>query len=260
MLYCFALVFAYGITRYSFSTAYSFGLDRHGFAEPGLYFTIVHTALMLFLVLCALGVHLRFVLAAAALLTAALNEPLFTKGLYPMTDVSFFVLVSLWITALQHERRIWSFPLTPLGDERISRLSVFSIQLVLGSVYLNSFLNKIFHGGMGWLNGTNLEAFLRTRALFIGSQWPEIIAQSQPLLSVLGIVALIFEGGFIFSLFSRRARIAFAILGLSFHVFVLLALQVNFAYFYLPTYLIFVDWSRQIPNMLARRIPENSPS
>jgi hypothetical protein len=230
--YCACLTAAFLIAAPSFYAVYRAEIFWPWFPLPGLpYLAVVYIFLLVSLVMASLGFVLRLSLPMALLFACAVVAPIATEGHYPMSDILFYVLMALIIAAY--------FPTVEFKG-----LFPKTIAIVLGSIYFNSFLNKMHHGATGWLDGSTLQSYILIRAYTLDHPWILKIAENKDLCCWLSRATLVFEAGFLPAIFSRRILPLFLIAGVLFHFCVYILLDVNFMLFYVPAYLVFLNWSR----------------
>ena len=118
------------------------------------------------------------------------------------------------------------------------------IQLVIAEVYLLAGYSKLYRVGITWISSENIRRWLQVfnqqdqQAFFT---WlAPILARHDLVTLAIAIGAVAFDFGFIFAVFSRRARTVLLPIAVAFHVGILLAM--NIAFLNLPQLLVFVDW------------------
>lgn len=253
LLYCAGTAVGYMCAYNAFRQAYTAEIYRDyldrtltSFGLAGAqYFAFVYPSLIAALLLAGLGIRPRLTLPLALIFTAAVDLALFSRGIYPMTDISFFVLATLCISAFSFEPPGTCFPPgSSRPGSQVPHLALFSIQLALAMILFNAFLNKLALGGISWISGSSIQTYLFTRATFLDRPWLASLSQSEAFAKTLAVGAVIFEGGFLLALVHRRAARIFAITGVCFHILTYVLFAANFMLFYLPVYLAFVDFSR----------------
>ena len=133
------------------------------------------------------------------------------------------------------------------------------IQLWLVGVYFFSGLAKLRASGIEWAGSDNLTHWLRLATQndlvavhrVIGS-W---LADRPVVAGAIGIGTMAFELGCVVALASRRARPWFAVLAISFHAGIYLAMNITVNSW--PLLLVFFDWERILAR--GRPLPAEPP-
>jgi hypothetical protein len=127
---------------------------------------------------------------------------------------------------------------------------IILIKTLLIQIYLSAGINKLKKGGLEWINGSNLQAYLLENYL-----WYEIpitlkIAQKKAFCSFFSILVLLFELTFIIIIFIPNLTFYFVIFGALFHFSTMILMRINYLKFLSPVYLIFFCdlpiWSKLI--------------
>ncbi len=207
------------------------------------------------LVAVALGVRVRITGFLAALLLYHL-APLETFYWFPSPyyrgfEVSILALVVLAASPAAGTaapdaapREAWEY-----------RWPLVLIQLFVAQIYFFSAYSKLYRVGWDWTSGENLRRWLLLFtqddqvAVFTAlGQW---VAAHPTLCAVVGAGTILFELGFIVTVFWKRSRVVLVPMALLFHAGIFFAM--NIVFLNTPQLLVFVDWEALSARRSARR-------
>ena len=214
---------------------------------------LVEAVTMLFRLCCLAGLVGLFTRSAA--IGAAIT------GLYAMGVLQFFGKIDhyhhLWwftlllafspaghVLSIDGARRALPIPQGAEPEARQYALPLRFIWLLIGLVYFFPGLWKFVLSGTDWALSDNLKFKMYAKWFELGGWEPFFRLDQYPwLYRTGGILTLVFELGFIFALFSPRARVPFILGGLVFFVSNGLFLNIYFTHLAV-TYAAFFDWHR----------------
>ncbi len=157
------------------------------------------------------------------------------------------------------------------------------ILVIMALAYFSSGYSKIRFGSLTWMDGRTLATYLgdpRPADYFVAqpnldaqARWRDgvglgsfvystgnptrlarALSTSMPAMALLSIFTVLFEITFPLVLIFRRLLPIYLIMGVFFHVGIMLTLSLYSFYSYLVCYLLFVDW-KQLETLVVRAIP-----
>jgi len=126
------------------------------------------------------------------------------------------------------------------GDRQVASWPWRLMQILITLVYFQAGLEKLFIGGLEWLQPNNFRAYLYMHPTTLGA-W---LSKSDFWCTVLPLGALTIQLGFISVIFYPRLKWLFIPLGITFHLSTYLLLGIG--WFYSPwmlVYIFLIDWS-----------------
>jgi hypothetical protein len=107
-------------------------------------------------------------------------------------------------------------------------------------MYFSSAVSKL-RGGLSFVTGSTLQAFLLQNGLIHDVPSALVIARSPVLAGVFAVGALAFELFFGVVVVWPRTAIPFAIAGIAFHISIREVMSIEYTHYFLPSYVIFVN-------------------
>ena len=152
------------------------------------------------------------------------------------------MIVTLWLLVLAPAGRVLSLDSyfatrnSPFG-RRLQKKSIFAawplllIQNLLGLVYLDAALRKLYAGGLDWVNGYTLQYYLYSDASERGSEFGLWLARQHTMACILSWITILWEGTFFLLLIFPRLVWLYLPLGIGLHVGMAMAGVASFPQF-----------------------------
>lgn len=121
--------------------------------------------------------------------------------------------------------------------------------LALG--YLSAAGNKLYVGGLDWMNGYTLQFYMIQDGLRWGSELGVWLGQQHVLAIILSWFAIIFEGTFFLAAIFPMLSIVYVPMGFALHIGIYLAQRAPFFHF-MVLYSVFYPWEKIIKFVLSR--------
>jgi len=145
--------------------------------------------------------------------------------------------------------------------ERTSALATWPRTLIawmLSMAYLSAALSKLGGGGLAWMNGFTLQAYLLQAAFFWDLDPGVALGSNHAAMHALTWITMLFEGAFFLVLVWPRLGPALALVGALFHVGIWITMAVPFA-LYVPCFALLVPWTAWARRLRAPRA-ETAPA
>ncbi len=161
--------------------------------------------------------------------------PLLAMALLAFSPCNAKLSVDAWL-----RRRFGGAPAPTL--HAMARWPLLMVAWLFSLIYMSAAVCKLGGGGLDWLNGYTLQAYMMQDALYWRTELGPIFAQEHTFMWLLGWFTLIFEGFFWIVLVRPRWGWLLALTGISFHLGIFMTMRAPFA-MYLPAYAALIPWS-----------------
>jgi len=183
----------------------------------------------------------------------------FTKseGVNYVSHDKSIVLFVLLVLAVAPGVNLWGidgwfkrgFKWRPATNRVISAWPTQLIKLLIGVAYFGAGFAKI-SSSLGWADGVTLQTYLVQKYLLIDVENALWLSQYFWICLLLGVGTLALELTFFMVVFRPRLTWCYVIAGLSFHLGILWAMEINFLAYFGVTYFIFLEW-RMLAGLLS---------
>jgi len=126
-----------------------------------------------------------------------------------------------------------------------ARWPILLIQWIIVLLYTSAFISKMFHSGMGWMNGYTLQYILIEDGLRDQNHLGIWLGQFHTLLQILQIIVMLFQGTFFLVLIFPWTAVLFLPMGVAFHTGNYVFLSTPF-YQWVTLYAVFVPWTQAV--------------
>jgi hypothetical protein len=151
-------------------------------------------------------------------------------------------------------KRGWQWRLNDPAQTMVSAWPAQLIKVTLALAYFGAGYCKVINDPL-WADGYTVQSFLLHKYLLYDIQLSWFLAHYYGVCLLVGIMTLLLELTFFLVIFYPRLTWPFVITGLSFHLGILLTMNINFIIPFGLIYLIFLDWPTiQRLRSFARRL------
>ena len=210
--------------------------------------TALQVVVVLGLIAVALGLYARPAALVAALLLyhlAPLQTIIWSPSPYERGfEVTVLALVVLSISRSDDVWAVRPTARSPVTAAWEYRWPLVLVQLFVAQIYLFSGYAKLYRVGWHWMSAGTLRPWLlvlgqqdQIAVFHAPGQW---LANHPTLTTLVAVGAVLFDLGFVFAVFWRRARWILVPAALLFHTAILFTM--NILFLNAPQLLVFVDW------------------
>lgn len=210
------------------------------FLIPNLtWFVAIRYAIVVSFVFSAFGWGGRWLMTIGWVLFSVYQYQIDPQLLPYTTNLTFFVLGAFVLCE----------PMLKSGDAdgvlRGQSYGFLFIKAMLSAQYLSAAITKLSVAGVDWTTGARLQNYFYENYLYTGSELARLMSESEGISSFLAIIVLLFEGLFWLVLIFPKQQGWFALVGLLFHFLVYQVMHINFFWFFVPAYVVFIpyEWS-----------------